>query len=135
MGSSQRSPRPLAGFKGSLLLMERDGRKFERRGGKRGEEKGKGKEEKRRGGKGRGREWTPQGFCEMTPLEIHQIKFRLGLHPIHRWGAYDAHPDSPVDWKEVHSSSDFPLLNAFGFSISGPLVCWSSATFFPQFKH
>jgi len=66
----------------------------------------------------------------MTPLEIHQIKFRLGLHPIHRWGAYDAHPDSPVDWKEVHSSSDFPLLNAFGFSISGPLVCWSSATFF-----
>jgi len=50
MGSSQRSPRPLAGFKGSLLLMERDGRKFERRGGKRGEEKGKGKEEKRRGG-------------------------------------------------------------------------------------
>ena len=62
-------PGPLAGFKGGLLLREREGRKGEKRGGERGREgkrEGKGKEGK---GKGRGRKWTPQGFCEMTPLK------------------------------------------------------------------
>jgi len=43
--------------------------KGERRGGEK--ERGKGKREG--GGNGKGREWTPQGFCEMTPLYISYV--------------------------------------------------------------
>jgi len=94
-GSLQRSPRPSSWISRGLILRGRDGRKGERRGGEKGRQKGKGKilrgrdgrKGERRGGekgrqkgkgkeeekegrerKGREREWTPQGFSEMTLL-------------------------------------------------------------------
>ena len=56
--SLQRSPRPLAGFKGDLLL----------RGGESRKEKKRGKRGKRRG------RVDPQGFSEMTPLVRGWVK-------------------------------------------------------------
>jgi len=72
-GSLQRSPRPPSWISGGLLLRAGEGRKRERRGG----ESGMGRREKgrrrKRGeekeGERMGREWTPQGFSEMTPLQ------------------------------------------------------------------
>jgi len=36
--------------------------------------------------------------------KMHQIRFRLGLRPRHRWGAYSAHPDPLAGFKGAYTS-------------------------------
>jgi len=55
-GSLQRSPNPLAGLNGRLLLRGRDGRKGERRGGEKGKGEGKREGGEKEGREGKGRE-------------------------------------------------------------------------------
>ena len=53
-------------------------------------------------------------------LKMHQNRFRPGLRPGPRWGAYDAPPDPLVGWG---GGNPLPIpvpLNAFGVSIPAP---------------
>ena len=36
--------------------------------------------------------------------KMHQIRFRLGLRPRHRWGAYSAFPDPLAGFKGPYTS-------------------------------
>jgi len=80
-GSLQRSPRPLAGFNGGLLLRGKEDRKGER-GGKKGKVEGKreggGKEGSGRG-KGKGESGPLQGLSKMTPL-VDPRKYECKRH-------------------------------------------------------